>query len=113
MSRVGTASTLADSTAIELFKAGSLLLGAEKADAVIQTAFDHDFSRFAENCRKDGRAIHPLGKVLKGSSRPLLITSVTGLSSADWKDKCVLSVLSQKQMCWTQTNDDLATRFRE
>ncbi len=27
----------------------SVRLGAEKADAVIHTAFDHDFSRFVEN----------------------------------------------------------------
>ena len=31
----------------------SLLAGVERADAVIHTAFDHDFSRFAANCEKD------------------------------------------------------------
>ena len=31
----------------------SLLAGVEGADAVIHTAFDHDFSRFAANCEKD------------------------------------------------------------
>lgn len=60
----------------------SLSRGAEKADAVIHTAFDHDFSRFVENCQKDGRAIAALGEVLKGSSRPLIITSGTGLGNA-------------------------------
>jgi nucleoside-diphosphate-sugar epimerase len=49
------------------------------ADAVIHTAFDHDFSRFVENCEKDRRVIGALGSVLKGSDRPLLITSGTGL----------------------------------
>lgn len=53
--------------------------GAETADAVIHTAFDHDFSRFAENCEKDGRVIGALGDVLKGSDRPLLITSAVGM----------------------------------
>lgn len=61
----------------------SLRLGAEKADAVIHTAFDHDFSRFVENCKKDGRAIQALGEALKGSNRPLIITSGTGLGIAE------------------------------
>ncbi|PWC76895.1 SDR family oxidoreductase [Azospirillum sp. TSH64] len=56
--------------------------GAEKADAVIHTAFDHDFSRFAENCAKDGRVIGALGAALKGSNRPLLITSGVGMGGA-------------------------------
>jgi len=61
----------------------SVRLGAEKADAVIHTAFDHDFSRFVENCQKDSRIIHALGDALKGSNRPLLITSGTGLGNAE------------------------------
>lgn len=60
----------------------SIHRGAERADAIIHTAFDHDFSRYAENCEKDGRVIRAMGDVLKGSSRPLLITSATGLGSA-------------------------------
>ncbi len=32
------------------------------ADAVIHTAFDHDFSRFAANCEKDRQAILALGQ---------------------------------------------------
>ncbi|HEY1609369.1 MAG TPA: SDR family oxidoreductase [Paraburkholderia sp.] len=59
----------------------SLRSGAEKADAVIHLAFDHDFSRFVENCEKDKRAIAALGSALAGSDRPLLITSGTGVGS--------------------------------
>lgn len=61
----------------------SLRSGAEKADAVIHTAFDHDFSRFVENCEKDKRAIAALGSALAGSDRPLVITSGTGMGSGE------------------------------
>lgn len=59
----------------------SLRRGAEAADAVIHTAFDHDFSNFVANCEKDQRAIEALGSALVGSDRPLLITSGTGMGS--------------------------------
>ncbi|MEI9421281.1 SDR family oxidoreductase [Mesorhizobium sp. Cs1299R1N1] len=55
--------------------------GAAKAEAVVHTAFDHDFSRFAENCEKDRRVITALGQALAGSDRPLVITSGTGMGA--------------------------------
>jgi nucleoside-diphosphate-sugar epimerase len=58
---------------------GSLRRGAAQADAVIHTAFDHDFSNFVANCAKDGRVIEALGGALLGSDRPLLITSGVGM----------------------------------
>lgn len=57
----------------------SLKAGAAASDGVIHTAFDHDFSRFVENCEKDHRVIEAMGSVLKGSDRLLLITSGVGL----------------------------------
>ena len=73
----------------------SLRAGAAKADGVIHTAFDHDFSRFVANCEKDKRAIEALGSALVGSDRPLIITSGTGLgSSAD-------GVLATEDVCNT------------
>lgn len=59
--------------------APALAKGAENADAVIHTAFDHDFTNFVANCEKDRRIIGALGTVLKGSERPLLITSGVGI----------------------------------
>ncbi|MBJ9661929.1 SDR family oxidoreductase [Burkholderia gladioli] len=61
----------------------SLSRGAAQADAVIHAAFDHDFSNFVANCEKDKRAIAALGSALKGSNRPLLITSGTGVGSGE------------------------------
>src|SRR5947209_8486328 len=52
-----------------------LRAAAGAVDAVIHTAFNHDWSRFAENCAADKRAIEALGAELEGSERPLIITS--------------------------------------
>ena len=48
---------------------------------MIHCAFDHDFSRFVANCEKDVRVIKAMGEALKGSDKPLVITSGTGIGS--------------------------------
>lgn len=60
----------------------SIQAGIERADAVIHTAFDHDFSNFVANCEKDRRVVEALGTVLRGSRRPLLVTSGIGMGQA-------------------------------
>ncbi|MFD0795365.1 SDR family oxidoreductase [Mucilaginibacter litoreus] len=57
----------------------SLKAGAAAADGVIHTGFIHDFSKFQENCETDRRAIEAMGSVLIGTTKPLVITSATGL----------------------------------
>lgn len=60
----------------------SLRSGAEACDAVIHTAFDHDFAHFVANCQKDARVITALGSALEKSDRPLIITSATPMGSS-------------------------------
>lgn len=57
----------------------SLRRGAAEADAVMHLAMNHDFSKFAENCEQDRRAIETIGAELEGSDRPLLVTSGVAL----------------------------------
>jgi len=58
----------------------SLQSGAAACDAAIHTAFRHDWSRFAEACELDKRAIETIGAVLQGSSRPFIVSSGVGVA---------------------------------
>jgi nucleoside-diphosphate-sugar epimerase len=55
----------------------SLKSGAAAADAVIHLAFNHDFSRWAENSEADRRVIEAIGSVLAGSDKPFIVSSGT------------------------------------
>ena len=55
----------------------SLRSATEAADAVIHTAFIHDFSNYGPAAEADRRAIETLGGALAGSDRQLIVTGGT------------------------------------
>jgi len=57
----------------------SLKKGASESDGVIHLAFKHDFANYAACCATDRAAITAIGSVLKGTNRPFVIASGTGL----------------------------------
>ena len=58
----------------------SLRSGAAGVDAVVNLAFNHDFSRFAQNGEDERKAIEALGSALE-PGKLLVVTSGTGLVS--------------------------------
>ncbi len=62
----------------------TLRSGACAADAVIHTAFLHDFSRFQQSCVIDRAAIKTLGAAIDGTDKPMIVTAgVAFLETAD------------------------------
>jgi nucleoside-diphosphate-sugar epimerase len=57
----------------------SLRNGAARSDGVIHTAFNHDFSKLAENCEQERLAIDAIGSELQGSNRPFIVSSGVAL----------------------------------
>lgn len=66
----------------DIYDVASVVAGASEADAVVHLAFDHDFSRYAQNCQTDRALVEAVGDVLAGSGRPFVITSGTGIAMA-------------------------------
>ncbi|HEX2593611.1 MAG TPA: SDR family oxidoreductase [Rhizomicrobium sp.] len=61
----------------------TLKSGAQQADAVAHLAFNHDFTRYQQNCEDDRVAIEAIGSVLIGTNKPLLITSGTAMARSE------------------------------
>lgn len=79
----------------ELGDTARLRAGAAQADAVIHTAFNHDdFGQFGESCAQDGRVIAALGEALRGSGRPLIITSGVGMGERGHGEMALETVLN-------------------
>lgn len=55
----------------------SLRDGARQADGTLHLAFNHDFSKFAENGQLDKRAIEAMGEALEGTGKAFIVTSGT------------------------------------
>jgi nucleoside-diphosphate-sugar epimerase len=53
--------------------------GAAQTDGVVHTAFNHDFSKFVQNCEQERLAIEAIGGALEGSGRSLLVSSGVAL----------------------------------
>lgn len=60
----------------------SLRSGATGVDAVVNLAFNHDFSKFAQNGEDERKAIEAMGSVLE-PGKLLVVTSGTGLASGE------------------------------
>ncbi|MDV6168233.1 SDR family oxidoreductase [Flavobacterium sp. DG1-102-2] len=56
---------------------------AAECDAVIHTAFNHDFSQYNASCEADRKVIEAFGDALLGTDKPLVITSGIGLLRLD------------------------------
>ena len=59
----------------ELTDLDSLSRGAKAADAVIHCGFNHDFSKFLENCANEDLSVRALGAALQGTAKKLIVTS--------------------------------------
>lgn len=57
----------------------TLRAAARATDAIVHTAFNHDWSRLADNCAADEHAIKALGSELEESGRPLIVASGVAL----------------------------------
>lgn len=98
----------------DIYALDSIRSGAAQADAVIHLAFNHDFSKFQENCETDRRVIEALGEVLEGSDRPLIVTSGTAMAISAPGVPCTENdpILSSKVMA-RALSEETAALFAE
>jgi len=70
LKKIGAAAHMADLNDIKSIKAGAV-----QCDAIIHTAFNHDFSRFKQSSEEDHQLILALGE----TKLPFIVTSAIGL----------------------------------
>jgi hypothetical protein len=56
---------------------------------VIHLAFNHDFSRFQQNCHDDRNVIGAIGEALLDSNRPFVVTSGTAIAATPAGGACL------------------------
>ena len=61
----------------------SVVAALGQADAVIHTAFNHDFSHYLENCEADGRLLDALARAIEGTNKALIAASGTIVTPPD------------------------------
>jgi nucleoside-diphosphate-sugar epimerase len=52
---------------------------AAQSDVIVHTGFDHDFTKFRDNCEQDQRAIAAMGRGIAGSEKRFIVTSAIGI----------------------------------
>lgn len=67
----------------DIYDLDSIKDGVAMCDAVIHTAFNHNFSTFKDNCETDRKVIGAMAEVLAGTGKPLVVTSGAGLLAAN------------------------------
>jgi nucleoside-diphosphate-sugar epimerase len=77
----GLAAAGAEGAEGKMEESGLLTQTAARSDGVIHLAFNHDFSRFVQNCEDDRRVILALAAGLQGSDKPLVVTSGTAIAN--------------------------------
>ena len=89
----------------------SLRSGANNADGVIHAGFIHDFTRFAEVCEVDKKAIEAIGEVLNGSNRPFIVTSGSALVSPG--RLAIESIIPPFNPAWPRASEQVADQVAD
>ncbi|KAJ5163587.1 uncharacterized protein N7500_005417 [Penicillium coprophilum] len=88
--------------------------GASEADGVINLAFDHDFSKYIQNCLDEKATIETLGSVLIGTNKPLITTSGTfGLSKGSEPSTEDEIIDYEQSMSIRSRNEKVVSRLAE
>lgn len=86
LARSDKSEKIVESLGAEVFRGdlddlSSIKEAVSKVDAVIHLGFNHDFSRFMENCQQDKKVIQCISAALVGTDKPLVVTSGINLLS--------------------------------